>query len=342
MNYPNKITLGFYPTPIHKLENISKKFQYNVFIKRDDLTGLAFGGNKTRKLEYLIAHALELGAKTIVTEGAAQSNHARQTAAAARKYGLEPHLILYKPEPQDHNGNLLINTFFNAKIHWANRENIYKERIKILGVIRDCHGKNPYFIPMGGSNEIGLWGYIDAIDELKTQIELKNYKFDFIVFASSSGGTQAGMLLGKKIFDLKAEIIGIEIDKNMYKDKTLKEHILNIYEYTCQKFNLAFSINNNDIHLINDYNEAGYGVITDLEKRAIKIMAQEEAILLDPVYTARAFGALLELMKKQYFPKNSNILFWHTGGQPAIFAYKNDLFTKHIPGKDNLELISEI
>ncbi len=339
MRHPEKVELGFFPTPIHRLEKLSKKYPYNLFIKRDDLTGLAFGGNKTRKLEYLIADALDKGARAVITEGAAQSNHARQTAAAARKYGLEPHLILFKPEPREFDGNLLLDMFFGAKIHWTDKDSLYKERLNIMGVIRDCHGQDPYFIPMGGSNEIGLWGYIDAIDELKTQTELSGQKIDYIVFASSSGGTHAGMIIGKKLYDLEAQIIGIEIDKNMYPDKTVKQHIKTIINYARQEFDLPIDLNDQDITLISGYSEAGYGVVTDLEKNAIYTLAQEEGILLDPVYTGRAFGALLDLLGKVYFPKGSNILFWHTGGQPALFAYRNDLFTKHIPGKDNKDLV---
>ena len=339
MKHPDKVNIGFFPTPVHKLETLSKKYTYNLFIKRDDLTGLACGGNKTRKLEYLIADALDKGARTIVTEGAAQSNHVRQTMAAARKFGLEPHAILFKPEPEDYDGNILIDMFMGTKIHWVKRDELYSERIKVMGVIRDCHGQDPYFIPMGGSNEIGLWGYIDAIDELKTQLEMSGQKIDYIVFASSSGGTHAGMLIGKKLYYLQAQIIGIEIDKNMYPDKTVHDHIKTITQYATADFELPVSIDGEDIILIEEYNEAGYGVVTDLERNAIYTMARQEGILLDPVYTGRAFGALLNLMDKKYFPEGSNILFWHTGGQPALFAYRDRLFTRHIPGKDNENLV---
>lgn len=339
MRQPEKVKLGFYPTPLYKLEKLSKKFGYELFIKRDDLTGLAFGGNKTRKLEYLIADALYHEAKAVVTVGAAQSNHARQTAAAAKKYGLDAHLILFKPEPEEYEGNLLLDMFIGAKVHWVERDNLYKEQIKILGVLRDCHGRDPYFIPMGGSNEIGIWGYIDGVDELKTQLELQSQKVDYVVFASSSGGTQAGMILGKKLFNLRAELVGIEIDKNMYPDKTVRQHIKNITNSAIREFDLPVSVDDDDIHLIEDYNAAGYGVVTDLEKQAIYTMAQQEGILLDPVYTARAFGALMDLLQKGYFPKGSSILFWHTGGQPALFAYAKELFEKPQPGKDNVGLV---
>ena len=147
------------------------------------------------------------------------------------------------------------------------------------------------------------------------------------------------MVIGKKLFDLQAQIIGIEIDKNMYPDKTVHDHIKTIIDYARADFDLPIKIHDQDITLIHGYNEAGYGVVTDLEKNAIYTMAQEEGILLDPVYTGRAFGSLLDLIEKNYFPRGSNILFWHTGGQPALFAYKNDLFTRHIPGKDNKDLV---
>ncbi len=335
MKHPDKVDLGYFPTPLHKLDNLSKKFPYNLYIKRDDLTGLAFGGNKTRKLEYLIAQALDQHAKAVVTIGAAQSNHARQTAAAAKKYGLDAHLILFKPEPGEYDGNLLLDMFFGAKVHWVDRNNLYKEQLRVIGALKDCYGQNPYFIPMGGSNEIGLWGYIDAIDEVKTQIEMQGLNIDYIVFASSSGGTHAGMIIGKKLFGLRAKLVGIEIDKQMYPDKTVEQHIRTIIKYATDEFDLPVILNGEDITLIKDYNEAGYGIVTDLEKNAIYTMAQTEGILLDPVYTGRAFGALLDLMEKRYFPEGSNILFWHTGGQPALFAYKDVLFEKPQPGKDN-------
>lgn len=341
MKHPDKVSLGFFPTPLTKLENLSKKFNYQLFIKRDDLTGLAFGGNKTRKLEYLIADALNQHSKAVVTIGAAQSNHARQTAAAAKKYGLDAHLLLFKPEPEQYDGNLLIDMLLGAKVHWVDRDNLYQQQLKILGALKDCYGQNPYFIPMGGSNETGIWGYIDAIDEIKTQIEMLGINIDYIVFASSSGGTQAGMIIGKKLFDLKAQLIGIEIDKNMYPDRSLEQHIITIAQYAIKEFDLPISVTLDDINLIKDYDSAGYGVVTELEKNAIYTMAETEGILLDPVYTGRAFGGLLDLMDKGYFPEGSSILFWHTGGQPALFAYKNDLFEKTEVGKDNLHIFND-
>ncbi len=338
----DKVSLGNFPTPLQYMEKLSKKFNYNLFIKRDDLTGLAFGGNKTRKLEYLIADALDKGAKAILTEGAAQSNHARQTAAAAIKYGLIPHLLLFKPQPGEIQGNLLLDNILGAKIHWIDREKLYEERLKKIGVLRDCHGADPYFIPMGGSNEIGLWGYIDAIDELKTQCVKIGQEFDYIVFASSSGGTQAGMILGKAIFGLKAQIIGIEIDKKMYPGKTVEQHIKIIMQQAVNDFGLKIDVSDLEINLVHGYNEAGYGVMTQRELNAINLMAQTEGIFLDPVYTGRAFGALIDMMEKDYFPKGSNILFWHTGGHPALFAYADQLVEKHEPGKDNKDLHKEI
>ena len=341
MRSAKKVSLGFYPTPLHKLDNLSKKLGYELYIKRDDLTGLAFGGNKTRKLEYLIADALEHHAKAVVTEGAAQSNHVRQTAAAARKYGLDAHLLLWKPEPEHYNGNLLVDMLLGAKVHWINPQNAYKDRLKVLGALRDCYGMDPYYIPLGGSNEIGLLGYIDAIDELKTQMEYLQVKFDYIVFASSSGGTQAGMILGKKLYNVRAELIGIEIGK-MYQNKTLEQHIQIISNYAVEHFNLPARVEEDDITVIHEYSKPGYSVITDLERNAIYTLGQEEGIILDPVYTGRAFGGLLDLIEKGYFPKHSKILFWHTGGQPSNFAFAQQIFQKQEISKDNKYLEKEI
>ncbi len=341
MNLPGKINLGIFPTPVHKLENLSKKFGVNLWIKRDDLNGLGLGGNKIRKLEYLVKHALEKEDNTLVTVGSAQSNHARQTAAVAAKLGLDCHLILRKPEPDTFNGNLLLDALFGATIHWTDKENEYKEVMKVIGALKDCRGKKPYFIPVGGSNEYGLLGYVNAAQEIAEQEKHLGFNFDFIVFASSSGGTQAGLIAGKKFFNLKAEILGVEIDKNFYPEKSLKQHILTILDYAKQEFDWQMTFDENDVKLLSGYNSAGYGVLTELEKEAIYTMASSEGIVLDPVYTGRAFGALLDRLKNNSFKKGSSILFVHTGGTPANFAYADKLYQKPRPGEANKNLLND-
>ncbi len=316
-----KINLGFFPTPVHKLEQLSQKFPYELYIKRDDQTGLATGGNKTRKLEYLMSDAVENGANVVVTIGAAESNHCRQTAAAAAKLGLECHLLLREPEPDMYNGNLLLDTLFGAKIHWFKPGDEDIIPMKVIGPLQDCRGKRAYFIPMGGSNDVGLLGYVDAIKELKEQEKQLGFEFDYIVFASSSGGTQAGMILGKKIYNLKAQITGIRIDKKMYKNTSVESHITRIGNNASERFGFGKEITPEDVVLIGGYDEAGYGVVTENEHNTILLMARNEGILLDPVYTGRAFYGMLDLIEKEYFAPGSKILFWHTGGVPALCSY---------------------
>ncbi len=340
MNIP-KVNLGFYPTPIYKLEKISNELNQNIFIKRDDLTGIAFGGNKIRKLQYFIADAIEQEAKALVTVGAPQSNHVRQTIAAGIKFGFDVHVALYKPEQTQYQGNLLLDALMGAHIHWIDSKNYYEEIIKITGVLKDCHGKMPYFIPVGGSNEIGAWGYISAAEEIAEQQKKLGLEFDYIIIPSSSGGTQAGLIIGKKLHNLKAQIIGINIAKYAYADKTTLNSINTILHYFIEKHSIDYTFREQDIILIEKYNEPGYGILTNDEKKTIAELAKKEAIFLDPVYTARAFWALIDLTKNNFFKNKANILFIHTGGTPAIFAYANQLYNPPKPGEANKNILLE-
>ena len=317
--------LGFFPTPLHKLEQLNKSYKdYQLFIKRDDQTGLALGGNKTRKLEYLFQDAFDNGCDTVITLGAAQSNHCRQTAAAASRLGMECHLLLRKPIPESPNGNFLLDILLGAHIHWFEREHMKEAEEKLINDLIAI-GKKPYIIPIGGSNDIGTFGYFNAIKELKDQLKEIDTEIDYIVFASCSGGTHSGMVLGKKLFKLDAEILGISIEKDADPKNSLQQHIINITNEASDLINSDVKIDKEDVQLIQGYNEAGYGVVTDMEKNAIHMLAKNEGILLDPVYAGRAFAAFTDLLDKEYFPKGSNILFWHTGGAPANFHYANEI-----------------
>ncbi len=321
----HKFDLGFFPTPLHRLKNLSEKYSpYQIFIKRDDQTGLASGGNKTRKLEYLIQEALDKGCDTIITAGAQQSNHCRQTAAACAIAKLKCHLLLGGTAPQKYNGNLLFSHLLGAEIHFT-RENRKGEDTETLKQQLELEGKKPFVIPYGGSNFIGALGFVIAVKELKAQLIAQNLKIDYLFFASSSGGTQAGLTLGNDLYILNMNLVPIGIDKSEMQGMRLEEVVLNLVNEGKHLLKIKKEYRLADVKINNDYNEAGYGIITENEKAAIKELAQNEGILLDPVYTGRAFYAMMDYLKKGKIPLNSTILFWHTGGLPANFYYADQL-----------------
>jgi D-cysteine desulfhydrase len=321
----NKFNLGFYPTPVYKLNNLSKLHSvYNIYIKRDDNTGLASGGNKTRKLEYLIKQAVDEKYDTVITAGAQQSNHCRQTTAACAAAGLKCHLLLGGDKPDKYTGNLLLSALLGATIHFAG-QNRKGEDIESLKNKLDKNGSKCYMVPYGGSNITGALGYVNAVKELKQQIAAMNLNLDYIFFASSSGGTQAGITLGLELFNLKTKLVPIQIDKHETYGKTLEQIVLSLVNEGVNLFKIKKEFHITDIYVNKDYNKADYGVLTENEKLAINTLAETEGILLDPVYTGRAFYGMLDMLKQQKIEKKSNIMFWHTGGLPALFKYSDEL-----------------
>ena len=316
-----KQPLACLPTPIEAMDNLSKALAGpKLFIKRDDLTGLALGGNKTRKLEYLIADAIDQGADTIITAGAIQSNHCRQTAAAAAKLGLECHLMLGGSAPQNPNGNLLLNQLLKANLHFSGK-NRKGESIPTLIKALKAQDKKPYVIPYGGSNEIGALGFVEAMIELKQQKQT----FSHIIFASSSGATHAGMIVGKALTEQNCQLIGIRIDKQDNGPLPFEQQIHALTNTTAKLIGLSKPISNTHIRLNQQYNHLPYGEVGKLERKAMSMCAEHEGILLDPVYTSRAMGALIDMIEQGKFNPNDRVLFWHTGGTPALFAYSEQL-----------------
>lgn len=321
-----KFSLGFFPTPLHELQHLSKKYEgYKLYIKRDDQSGLATGGNKTRKLEYLVQEALDQGCDCFVTAGAQQSNHCRQAAAAAVQAGLKSHLLLRGHEPDRYTGNLLLMKLMGAHLYYYG-DKITDADVQHLLVKLKSSGHKPYFTPIGGSTLTGARGYIDAMLELKKQMNEKHLQFDYIFFASSSGGTQAGMLLGMAMHDIDTRLMAVGIDKDeVSRPGGLEEAVLDMTREGSKLFGLRKSFASHDVKLIQGYGEAGYGVVTDNERKAILELATTEGIILDPVYTARAFHAMTDMMKKGQMKQGSTVLFWHTGGIAANFHYANEL-----------------
>lgn len=302
------------PTRIESLPRLSSVLAGpRLLIKRDDQTGLALGGNKTRKLEFLLADARDQGAKTLITGGALQSNHCRQTAAASARFGFDCILVLTGTESEQASGNLLLDQLFGAEIVYVPDR---KDRDRILQNTFDRaieNGKKPYLIPYGGSNAIGALGYAFA---MKEQID-QNVGADWIVFATSSGGTHAGLLVGQRIFGFNGRILGISVDES---EDWLKSEVSQIASATIGKFGHPIEFTPADVLVNADYCSAGYGVVTEAEREAIHLFATLEGLLLDPVYTGRAAAGLIDLIRKGFFNKNETILFLHTGGQPALFA----------------------
>ena len=308
--------LAEFPTPIHYLETLTKKYQGPaVYMKRDDLTSLGMGGNKTRKLEFLIGEALEQKKDTLVTAGGIQSNHCRLTAAAARKAGLDCHLVLNGTPPEIPNGNLLLDTLFGAKIHFCDRAERDERLFQVGGELEE-KGKKPYVIPVGGSNSIGSVGYVDAMLELVNQMDDLSITADSIVFATSSGGTQAGLALGAKIGGFKGDVLGISIDQVQAGPGPFPPVLTEIANGAAARLGSDIRLTESDFSLNYDYLGAGYAMPGELEFNAIQDLALHEGILLGPVYTARAMGGMLDLIKKGNFTKDQTVLFWHTGGTP--------------------------
>ena len=316
MNNINRLHFAHLPPPIEELPRLSEALGGpRLLIKRDDQTGLAFGGNKTRKLEFLVAEAREQGAKTLISGGAMQSNHCRQTAAAAARFGFECILVLTGELPERSSANLLLDELFGARIVAVPDR---KDRDRILQETFDnavAEGKRPYLVPYGGSSPTGALGYAFAMEELMNQ----NIRVDWIVFGTSSGGTHAGLVLGQRVFGFNGKVLGISIDES---EEWLKGHVSKLASDASEQMGERIQFTPDDVLANADYCKAGYGVLTDAEREAVKLFAKYEGLLLDPVYTGRAAAGMIALIRKGIFKKDEAVLFWHTGGQPALFADK--------------------
>jgi len=315
---PPRIPLAHLPTPVEALPRLSAHLNGpSIFVKRDDLTGLAFGGNKTRKLEFLLAAATAAGSQRLITRGAAQSNHCRQTAAAAAKRGFSCTLVLSGTPPDDINGNLLLHSLLGADLVWAGSRDpdaVLEETFETLSRADE----QPYLIPYGGSNPVGAQAYAFALKEWIEQ----DLPAERIVFATSSGGTQAGLVLGAKLFGYEGRITGISVDKPAH---TLRPIVVSLANQTLEKLGYPGTIGDADVDIIDEYLGGGYGIMGNPEREAISLFATREGLMLDPVYTGRAAAGLLDSIRRGVFNTSERILFWHTGGTPGLFAYAQEL-----------------
>jgi D-cysteine desulfhydrase len=316
MNKIPRIHFAHLPTPIEELPRLTEILGGpRLLVKRDDQTGLAFGGNKTRKLEFLVAEAREQGAKTLISAGAIQSNHCRQTVAAAARFGFDCTLVLTGERPAQPSANFLLDQLFGAEIITvADR----KDRDRILQETFDnavAAGKKPYLVPYGGSSPTGALAYAFAVEEFMKQ----NVQADWIVFGTSSGGTHAGLVLGQRVFGFTGKVLGISIDEP---EAQLKAHVSELATQASERLGERIRFTGDDVLANENYCQAGYGVFGEGEREAIKLFASNEGLLLDPVYTGRAAAGMIDLIREGFFKKDETVLFWHTGGQPALFADK--------------------
>ena len=311
-----RVSLCTLPTPLHRLDELSRRTSRDIWIKRDDLTGFAMGGNKARKAEFLIADAVLKDSDVILTVGAMQSNHARTIAAAARKASKECHLFLDGEEPDPPTGNVLLDILAEAHIH-----PVHDSEERLIAMERFVEelrkeGRNPYVIPVGGSNEVGSQGYVSGFQELENQLRNLPSKPTVLVFCSSSGGTHAGNLIGKAMTDSKIELLGIRNDD----DPGFEERVRDLANALSSKIGIGRVFRSDDVELNSDYVGEGYGVPSKEGKSAMKELWQCEGILLDPVYTAKAMAGLIDLVRRGEWV-DKRIVFLHTGGIPSVFDF---------------------
>lgn len=309
-----RIRLAHLPTPIEPLPRLSAHLGGpRLWVKRDDQTGLAFGGNKTRKLEFVLAEAQANGAQTLITVGGVQSNHCRQTAALAARFNLDCILVLNGDPNQAPSGNLLLDQFFGADIVWTSRE---QREAALQATFQHAweEGKRPYLVPLGASTPLGALGYAAAFEECLQQDVVRP---DWMVVASSSGGTQAGLVLGAKLANWGGKVLGISIDQPVGE---LQQTVANLASEASILLGEKQILRPDDVLVNADYLGGGYAVLGDAEVEAIRLFARYEGLLLDPVYTGRAAAGLIDLIRKGFFKPDESVLFWHTGGTPALFA----------------------
>lgn len=315
-------------TPIEPLSRLSKLLGGpNIFIKRDDLLGLTAGGNKTRKLEFLMGDALEKGADTIITCGAVQSNHCRLTLAAAIKEGMDCHFVIEQRVPGSYNkkaggNNFLYELLGVTGIHVVDGGTDLMAKMQEVAADLAAKGRKPYIIPGGGSNEIGSLGYAACAQEILYQTSEMGLRIDNLVLTSGSAGTHAGMLTGMIALNSQIPVTGIGINKE---NKRQIPQVHDLAVRTAAKLGLKNPPSLEDVIIFEDYIGAGYSISTPAMVEAIQLLARTEGILLDPVYTGKTMAGLIDLVKKGYFRDCENILFLHTGGSPALYHYMDGL-----------------
>ena len=322
-----RVRLANLPTPLQELHNLSRAIKGpRIFVKRDDMTGLAFGGNKTRKLEYLIGDALRHKANYIVTGAGFQSNWCTQAAAAARKLGMKVVLIKRGPkddyDPEEYDGNHLFHHLMGAEIKVVRPENVQKIQDETMKELK-TEGYRPYLLTATGSTPPGVAGYVNCVLELVSQAVELGIGINYLVHATGSGGTQSGLIIGAKALSSDIKIIG-STSGSSPKDQQI-DKVSNLINESLRFLQLDLKISKEDIIVYDQYAGGGYGFMSEGKAEAIKIMAETEALCLDPVYTSSAMACLIDLCRKGFFKADDTVVFLHTGGSAALFPYKTPL-----------------
>lgn len=319
-----RVALGHLPTPLEPMDRLSEELGGpRIWVKRDDCTGLSSGGNKTRKLEFLMADAQTKGADTIITQGATQSNHARQTAAAAAKLGMACHILLEDRTGSNDgsyimNGNVLLDRLHGASVSKRSSGTDMNTEMQTLADELQQQGKVPYIIPGGGSNEIGALGYVNCARELVEQAAATGLDIDALVHATGSSGTQAGLVTGLAAIESDIHLLGIGVRAPKEKQEGM---VHDLAQRTAAFIGMTDEIPQSAVRANCDYVGPGYGLPTDGMIAALKLLAQTEGLLFDPVYSGKGLDGLIDLTRKGYFDGMNNIVFLHTGGSAALFGY---------------------
>ncbi|MFJ5506972.1 D-cysteate sulfo-lyase [Pectobacterium jejuense] len=321
-----RLSLGHFPTPLEALPNLSAYLGGpTIYIKRDDATGLATGGNKTRKLEFLLADAQQQGADIIITQGATQSNHVRQTIAAATKLGLKTKVLLEKRvedygEDYQRSGNVLLDHLLGGEIvdHLPAGTDMQQAMETLAASLRK-DGLKPYVIPGGGSSPVGALGYVACAEELLFQSSQQRLRIDHIVHATGSTGTQAGLVTGLTATHSQIPLLGISVRAPKAKQE---ENVYALAQRTWQLLGIPGELPRRTVQVNSDYVGKGYGIPTEGTLEALRLLAQLEGILLDPVYSGKGMAGLIDLIRQGHFRVDENIVFIHTGGSAGLFGYR--------------------
>ncbi len=319
MAAPARLQLALAPTPILRLDRVSRRLGVELFVKRDDLTGLLESGSKVRKLEFLVGEALQQGAETLIACGPPQSNGCRAVAAVAARLGLRSILVLSGERPATYDGDLLLDRLLGAEVRYCGVDDLAAAADRVTGEVR-ARGGRPYLIPESGANEVGALGYLECAVELTEQMHHGAPRFDAVVITAVTGGSQAGLLMGKQLAGLPGEIVGVPIARPA---ETVRRHVVGTMEAAIRRFGFAIELPKT-VRLLDGFQGAGEERL-DEELELVARLAREEGLLLDPIYTARGFRALVETLARDSKALGQRVCFVHTGGPFGVFPFRERL-----------------